>query len=480
MNTPLVKALMDYTAQKPLPFHMPGHKGGRLYPQSFIDSLPAADMTEVPGLDNLQAPEGAIKEAQRLAAEAFQSDACFFLVNGSTSGIHSMMLAALRPGDRVIVPRNCHKSVWGGLVLSGAVPVYVQPEYDAEHCLMTHPSPETVKRAVVEHPNAAGMVLTNPDYYGMCPHLRKIRDILAVHGMLMLVDEAHGAHLVFHPELPPSGAQCGADLWVQSAHKTLPAFTQAAYLHAGINSRDLSPSQRRIEIGRLTQVHHMLQSTSPSYLLMASLDWARGYMEEYGEYALDKLLEHLAWARGELKTLGIDTMEGYSRPEIYGMDPTRLVLDVSGLGLTGYEGERILRRAGVQVEMSDLHRLVLICTVADQKADFVKLVDACRSLSLNRGERVQKRNILSISREIPKQMLSPKEAFEKTMEYVPLKEANGRICAGLVGAYPPGIPRFCPGEQIDRAGIEELLEIKAWGGHLFGLAENDRIPVIAE
>lgn len=490
MNTPLVNALMNYAAQKPIPFHMPGHKGGRLYPPSFTGSLPAADMTEVPGLDNLQAPEGAIKEAQRLAAEAFQSDACFFLVNGSTSGIHTMMMTAFQPGDKVIIPRSCHKSIWGGLVLSGAVPVYIQPEYDAERCLVTHVSPEAVKKTVEEHPDAAGMVLTNPDYYGMCPHLKEIRGILNEHGMLMLVDEAHGAHLVFHPGLPPSSAHCGADLWVQSAHKTLPAFTQAAFLQAktGLQRYKADFAEKRvnvsarneIDIGRLAQVHHMLQSTSPSYLLMASLDWARGYMEEHGKYALDKLLEHLAWTRKELKALGIDTMEGYSRPEIFMTDPTRLVLDLSNLGLTGYEGEHMLREAGVQVEMSDLRRLVLICTVADEKADFEKLIAACRSLSTYRGERAQMRNYLSISREIPRQMLSPKEAFEKTMEYVPLKEANGRICAGLVGAYPPGIPRFCPGEWIDAAGIGELREIKAWGGHLFGLLENDKIPVIAE
>jgi lysine decarboxylase len=499
MNTPLVNALMDYFSQKPLPFHMPGHKGGRTYPQWFAGSMPAVDMTEVPGLDNLQAPEGAIKEAQRLAAEAFQSDACFFLVNGSTSGIHIMMMSAFRPGDKVIIPRNCHKSVWGGLVLSGAVPVYIQPEYDAERCLITHVAPETVMRAVEEHPDAAGMVLTNPDYYGMCPHLKEIRDILDSHGMLMLVDEAHGPHLVFHPGLPPSGSQCGADLWVQSAHKTLPALTQAAYLQARKRSQKSGRSikykeyetgmagkmaetrfGREIDIGRVTQVHHMLQSTSPSYLLMASLDWARGYMEEHGKYALDKLMEHLDWTRKELTALGMDTMKDYKRPEIFAMDPTRLVLDLSGLGLTGYAGEELLRKAGVQVEMSDLRRLVLICTVADMAEDFEKLVEACRSLPSYSSERAHITNNLSISREIPRQMLSPKEAFERTKEYVPLKEAGGRICAGLAGAYPPGIPRFCPGEWIDAAGIEELLEIKAQGGHLFGLVENDLVPVIAE
>ena len=501
METPLVDALLDTIAQKPVSFHMPGHKGGRLFPPSFSGNLSAMDMTEIPGLDNLQAPEGVIREAQKLAAEAFRSDACFFLVNGSTSGIHIMMMSAFQPGEKVILPRNCHKSVWGALVLSGALPVYVQPEYDEERGLTTHAAPEAIRRTAEEHPDARGMVLTNPDYYGMCPHLKEIRRILDEHDMLMLVDEAHGAHLIFHPGLPPSAAQCGADLWVQSAHKTLPALTQTAYLQARLfpgggerpgntdrvkssgnigGGRSRRGSRRAIDFDRLAQVHRMLQSTSPSYLLMASLDWARGYMEERGKCALDKLLENLAWTRKELKALGIDTMEDYRRPEIFRTDPTRLVLDLSDLGLTGYAGERILREAGVQVEMSDLHRLVLICTVADEKADFEKLVRACRSLSAHKGEMGRKGNHLSISREIPKQMLSPKEAFEKTREYIPLQSAKGRICAGLVGAYPPGIPRFCPGEWMDAAGIGELLEIRARGGRLFGLSGDDRIPVVAE
>ena len=222
----------------------------------------------------------------------------------------------------------------------------------------------------------------------------------------------------------------------------------------------------------------MLQSTSPSYLLMASLDWARDYMAEQGKAALDRLLGNLEWTRAELRDLGIETMENYRRPEILGMDPTRLVLDLSDLGRTGYEGEQMLREAGVQVEMSDAHRVVLITTVADEKADFEKLVRACRSLSAHPRKTGRKGNSLSISREIPEQMLSPKETFGKSKEYVPLKRANGRICGGLVGAYPPGIPRFCPGERVDAAGIEELLETEERGGHLFGLIGKDRIPVL--
>jgi arginine/lysine/ornithine decarboxylase len=357
MHMPLVSKLREYILNQPVPFHMPGHKGGRKFPDG-LPFLPKMDLTEVPDLDNLQAPEGVIREAQQLAAKAFQSEACFFLVNGSTSGIHIMMMASLLPGEQVLVPRNCHKAVWGGLILSGAKPVYIQPEYDVERGLVTHVTPQAVEGAIDENPAIKCMIITNPDYYGLSPHLMEIRNILSKRDIKLLVDEAHGSHLIFHPDLPPSASQCSADIWVQSAHKTLPAFTQSSYLHIGNGSGNTDSKY----FDKVSQVHRIMQSTSPSYLLMASLDWARAYMAENGRESLDKLLEHLTWVRRELSTLEIDTMENYRRPEIFQTDASRLVLDISNLGLTGFEGEEVLRRAGVQVEMSDFHRLVLVCT----------------------------------------------------------------------------------------------------------------------
>lgn len=477
MNMPLVSKLMEYISNQPAPFHTPGHKGGRVFPDR-LPLLPRLDLTELPGLDNLQAPEGVIREAQQSAARAFRSDACFFLVNGSTSGIHIMMMSAFLPGDQVLVPRNSHRSVWGGLILSGAQPVYIQPEYDVQRDLATHVSPREVEQAAEDNPELAGMIITNPDYYGLCPHLSEIRMILSKHRIRMLVDEAHGAHLIFHPDLPPSAAQCGADLWVQSAHKTLPALTQSAYLH--VRSGSHSQYTESAFIDRVSQVHRMMQSTSPSYLLMASLDWARAYMEEHGREVIDRLLENLFWTRKELQAMGIDTMEDYCRTEIFQTDASRLVLDVSQLGRTGFEAEEILRQAGVQVEMSDSRRMVLICTIADRKDEFRRLVEACRILSQAKGKSDKEIKKVSISREMPRQVLSPKEAFERKKELIPLKEAKGRICGDLVGAYPPGIPRFCPGELIDCQGIEELLENQAKGARLFGLAEARLIPVLAE
>ncbi len=449
---------------------MPGHKGGKQVSPSCFNLGWPYDLTEIPGTDNLHAPTGAIKEAQELAARAFRSDACFFLVNGTTSGVHMMLLAAARPGDTVIIPRNCHKSVWDALVLSGARPVYVWPGYDEERALATQVAPEAVRQAVAENPGASAMMVVNPSYYGLAPRLEEICGILDEYGIVSLVDEAHGTHFVFHPSLPKSAADCRADLWAQSAHKTIPALTQASYLHA---------RRGKVDLNRLQRIHSMLTTTSPSYLLMASLDWARAYMEEKGRAEIDRLLTIIADVKKQLRQLGIDTMDDYARPEVEGMDGTRLVLDLGELGLTGIEGEAILRKRGVQVEMSDMRRVVCICTVADTKEDFDRLIGACRALWEHRKQAMDKGIKLSISREIPRQEMSPKEAFYRKTEYIPLEASPGRICAGIVGAYPPGIPAFCPGELIGKGGITELLEIKVMGGRLFGVMDG-LIPVIEE
>jgi len=471
MKTPLVQAVLDYVNENTARFHMPGHKGGKLVSPSCFNLSWSYDLTEIPGTDNLHAPAGAVKEAQELAARAFGSDACFFLVNGTTSGVQMMLLATIGPGDTVIVPRNCHKSVWDALVLSGARPVYVWPGYDEERDLATQVSPEDVRLAIEQNPQAGAMMIVNPSYYGLAPRLEEICSILDEHGIVSLVDEAHGTHFVFHPGLPKSAADCKADLWAQSAHKTIPALTQASYLHA---------RRGRVDLNRLRHIHSMLTTTSPSYLLMASLDWARAYMEVTGRRETDRLLDIIADAKRKLRQLGIDTMDGYTRPEVESMDGTRLVLDLRDLGLTGFEAEVVLRRHGVQVEMADMRRLVCICTVADTQADFERLIGACRVLWDQRRQPRDKGIKLSISREMPRQEMSPKEAFYRKTAHIPLEASPGRVCAGIIGAYPPGIPAFCPGELIDKGGIAGLLEIKAMGGRLFGLTEDGLIPVLAE
>ena len=468
VQMPLVDALTAYIGEGLEPFHMPGHKGGKGFSMPFKELLLSMDQTEVPGLDNLHGPEGAIRDAQQYAARAFGSDACFFLVNGSSAGIHGMLQAAAAPGEKLLIPRNAHKSVWDGLVITGAQPIYLQPEMDEAQGLAGQITPAQVHQALEQHPDIKGLLLVHPNYYGMGGDIHGIAAVLHAHGKLLLADEAHGAHFSFHPALPPSAGTAGADAWVQSAHKTLPALTQSAYLHL---------RKGRINADRLTAALRMMQSTSPSYLLMASLDYARAYMETEGYERLDQVISHLFFVRKSLEDLGIGAHTRYNGSSICWMDPTRLVLDVSDLNCTGFEAERILRGHGVQPEMSDISRVVCICTAADTKISFERLIAACRAL--RRDPCLHKKTqVLSFSREIPEQVLTPREAFYCSWEWLALEQAQGRICAGLAGAYPPGIPRFCPGERLDWIGIEELLHQRSQGAQFFGLDGAGRVPVV--
>lgn len=471
IRIPLMETLIQYAKQNITSFHMPGHKGGRGFPREFLSNLGQMDVTEIPGMDNLYQPKGIILEAQQMAAKAFGAERSFFLVNGSTCGIHSMIMAACKPGDRLLIPRNSHKSVWPAMILADVRPIYIQPEYDSCNLMTTQISVEQVEKALDNNPDAAGLLLVHPNYYGMCSRIGQIEKLIHDRKKLLLVDEAHGAHFVFHPHLPLSSGEVGADMWVQSAHKTLPAFTQAAYLHTQGN---------RVDEKRVSQILSMVQTTSPSYLIMASLDWARGFMVGRGRELIDELLTQLQRIKKKLKNqLGLSTIDIYKRREEIGaIDPTRLVLDVRNLGLTGYEAERILREAGVQAEMSDICRVVFICSVADNEDAFNALFRACKELTARGGTQKFTYKPMSISREIPKQMMSPRKAFYSIIENIPLKESIGRICAGMIGAYPPGIPHFCPGELIDREGVEELLAIHRWGGNLFGMIDNTLVPVV--
>jgi len=469
---PLVKALFDYIKEDITRYHMPGHKGGQGFSREILDNLAQMDVTEVPGLDNLHSPQGAIYNAQKLASKAFGSDETWFLVNGSTSGIHAMIMAACPPGSSLIVPRNCHKSVVNALIMGDISPIYVLPEYDQERELITQVSPQAIQEALEGNPNAEGVLLVSPNYYGMCPNVEEIATIVHNEGKVLLVDEAHGAHFPFNPRLPSSAGELGADLWVHSAHKTLPSFTQTAYLHQKGN---------RVDKDRVSRILSMNQTSSPSYIFMVSLDWARHIMETKGHELLDNLIDNLDKVRQQLEKIGISSINKSLRSEVVALDPTRLVLDFKELGLTGYQAEKLLRdQEGLQIEMSDHRYGVLICTVADTMSDLRKIVQACQNLWEKHRKNKNFHFPMSISREIPKQMMSPRQAFYSKIQKIPLNESQGRIAAGTIGAYPPGIPRYCPGELIEKDGIEELISIHRKGGTLFGVDQENYIEVVVE
>ena len=465
---PIYNSIKNYINTEPLAFHMPGHKMGRLFPLKSEEIL-SIDLTEIPGLDNLHYPSGPIQEAQELAAQAFLSDKTYFLVNGSTCGIYSMIAAMCRPGDKLIVARDCHKSVIAGMVLAGVTPVYIKPVYNSHFGISTYLDPLIVEETVRNNPNAAGIMITRPNYYGICSDIDKIINVAHSYNMPVAVDEAHGAHLSFNDSLPKSSMQSGADICVQSAHKTLPALTQCSYLHI---------KGRRIDRDRLEYYTRIFQTTSPSYVFMASLDCARAMMQQQGKQLLDKLLKMLDTARVSLSDInGINVIQKTNIDNCL-LDQTRLVINSKEAGISGYEMERLLRRNfNIQVEMSDYYNIVCIATIADMAADFESLVSAVRVCA---GQVSNKPlpDIGFVSASIPVQSLELKEIPYCLGEYVDIENAVNRTCIDSLTPYPPGIPLICPGELINRDSLNIMLDIKRAGGIINGLTDDNKIRVV--
>lgn len=468
--TPIYDSLVKYSDSKPVTFHMPGHKLGKGIPARFLKSLHLLDVTEIPGTDNLHFPMEAIKEAQELAAEAFGAMKTFFLVNGSTCGVHAMLMTVCRPGDKLIVARDCHRSVIGGMLLARVRPVYVMPGYNKAFGIPSIISAEAVETALKEHPEAIGVFITRPNYYGVCSDIEEIARIVHSYGKLLLVDEAHGSHLRFSEKLPVCAMDAGADMCVQSAHKTLPAFTQSAYLHVGSD---------RIDLDKLRFNMSLLQTSSPSYILMAFLDVARAVMEQDGSESLGALLEDVEIFDKELEkvselTLLKDTHIGNAE-----LDKTRVVIKTSAAGLTGYETERILREEfNIQVEMSDYNNIVGIATISDTKTDLTRLSDALGEISKSFSNMSPLADINIGETIIPEQKIALDGLNCVKGRSIPFQEAEGFISLGLITPYPPGIPLICPGEIITGEVVEYINNIIEAGGNITGLSDSREIKVV--
>jgi len=470
-NVPLYRAVRQYSHSNPIPFHMPGHKLGKGIPYEFIEALAMLDVTEIAGTDNLHHPEGPIREAQMLAAEAFGADRTYFLVNGSTCGIMAAILTLCMPGDKIIVGRDCHKSVINGIILAGAHPVYVKPEFDNNFGISTIIEPLAIEEALNKHPDAVGVFITRPNYYGICSDIEEIARIVHGNGKILVVDEAHGAHLNFSEKLPGSSVRLGADICIQSAHKTLPAFTQGAYLHVRSSDVDLEKLEFNLRI---------LQTTSPSYIIMVMLDIAREIMAKSGERLIDNLLHEIRAFRKQIDTL--KNVDMFSNDSIISgeHDETRIVLNFKKLGKTGYDVDRILRNEyNIQIEMADFYNAVCIATVADRKEDFEKLCWAVSEISARFAGNPPLPDSIIKEFEIPRLVLTPKEAVMNKGETVPLDKAVGRICKSVVTPYPPGIPIICPGEMITKNAVERIYIILKAGGIVNGLETKEEICVVS-
>lgn len=431
------------------------------------DNICAIDLTPMPGIDDLLQPTESIKEAQQLAAEAWGADHSFFLINGSTSGNQCMMMTAVNPGEKIAVPRNSHKSMLGGLVMSGAEPIYMQPEVDEElrmdHCV----TPETVSRTLAEHPDVAAVYLVSPTYYGVAADLATIERLVHAAGKLLLVDEAWGPHFHFHPALPLSATAAGVDLCINSTHKMLSAFSQCAMLHQ---------RGERVRLDRLTAVLKMFLSTSPNLPMVASLDVARKQMATEGEALLTRTIALAQETRALLNEIpGVYCFgeELRGRKGVFDLDPTKITVTVRGLGYTGYEASEVLRRRhNIQVELADLFNVVALFTIGTTRDAAERFVQAFREMARDDREldmfapsgileqRLRRGNFHLPA--VPRMRMLPRAAFLADTEFVKFRESVGRICAETLTPYPPGIPVIAPGEEITAEIVDYVrLELKA-------------------
>lgn len=458
-ETPLFNALMEYVDRDTLPFHVPGHKKGVGIDEEFKNFIGAnpfkIDVTVFKQVDSLHHPTGPIKKAQELAADAYGAEASFFSIHGTSGAIQAMIMSAVNDGDKIIVPRNVHKSITAGIILSGAIPVFMQPELDKKLGIAHGVPPATVKSTLKEHPDAKAVLIINPTYYGVATDLKEIVEIVHNHNIPLLVDEAHGPHLAFSDKLPLSALEAGADICAQSTHKIIGSLTQASLLH--VNSKYISPK-------RVQQILNLMQTTSPSYILMASLDCSRRQIALHGTELLQSTVDLCAYTRSEINKIpGFYCFgeEVLGKPGSYSFDSTKLTISCRELGITGFELDMILsNKYYIQMELSDFYNVLAVGSFGDTKEGMDRLLKALKEISSEYfGTKESIQDFLDIPA-IPKKILNPREAFYSDKISIPLKESLGKISGEFLLAYPPGIPLLCPGEEVTQDVLNYVEDLK--------------------
>ncbi len=468
-RAPIYEALERFRRMRIVPFDVPGHKHGRGNPE-LVELLGAKcvgiDVNSMKPLDNLCHPVSVIREAEELAAEAFGASHAFLMVGGTTSAVQSMILSCCKKGDKIIMPRNVHKSVINSLVLCGAKPVYVNPDVDQHLGISLGMKVEQVEKAIEDNPDAVAVFVNNPTYYGICSDLKTIVKHAHEKGMKVLADEAHGTHFYFGENLPVSAMEAGADMASVSMHKSGGSLTQSSFLliNKGINA------------GHVRQIINLTQTTSGSYLLLSSLDISRRNLVMRGKNSFAKLVELADYARAE-----INKIEGYyafskeiiNGSSIFDFDTTKLSVHTLDIGLAGIEVYDILRdEYDIQIEFGDLGNMLAYLSIGDRRQEVERLVSALSDIK--RRYKKDKTGMLSQEYIPPKVVMTPQDSFYAQKESLPLKNAKGRICSEFVMCYPPGIPILAPGEEITDEIIQYILYAKEKGCSLTG-PEDEKI-----
>lgn len=478
ISMPLIEAMLQYKSEDVYPLHTPGHKGGRGMQRLLRQELGASvqmDVSLMSELDDIHEPETYIKEAQELAARTYGSDACFWAVNGTSQAIHAMLLTALNPGEKLLLPRNAHRSVAGGLVLGGIEAVYLQPEYQPEFGIQMQVTVQQIEAALAQDSKIKAVLLTSPNYYGVAADVQAIADCCHAHNAVLLVDEAHGPHLGFSELLPPSALQCGADACAQSTHKILGAMTQCSMLHV---------QGARLDLQRAADVMSLLTTTSPNYLLMASLDAARAQVQAYG----GEMAAAAVQAAAKLRRLcaaysGLRVMEAADCGGLQ-LDSTKVTVNFAVWGYTGVEVGELFREARVAVELVDAYNVLFLVTYADVTTDYDEAL--ARIAAVLDKMQAQKRAPLQLAAaaQVPQTqaVLPLREVFYRAKKAVPLAQAIGKICGEQVSFYPPGIPVLLPGELVTEEIIAYCRAQKELGLPVSGPADSSlqTIRVIAD
>lgn len=462
-RAPILEALEKMKGERLVPFDVPGHKHGKgnLALTEFLgQKCLSVDVNSMKMLDNLCHPVSVIKEAQELAAEAFGAAHAYFMVGGTTAAVQSMVLSVCKRGDKIILPRNVHRSVINIMILCGAIPVYVNPDMDNRLGIALGMRLSEVEKAIVENPDAKAVLVNNPTYYGICSNLKGITDLAHAHGMKMLVDEAHGTQFYFDKDLPMTAMEAGADMAAVSMHKSGGSLTQSSFLLIGPEMNE----------GYVRQIINITQTTSGSYLLLSSLDISRRNLALHGQEIFDKVKELVEYARKEINQIGdyyAYSKELVNGDSVFDFDITKLCVNTLPVGLAGIEVYDLLRdEYDIQTEFGDLGNILAYVSVGDRPRDIERLVSALAEI--RRLYKKDRSSLMSAEYINPTVMFSPQEAFYSEKQSLPLAQCENRVCAEFVMCYPPGIPILAPGELITRSILDYIAYAKDKGCSLTG------------
>ncbi|MBQ8133316.1 MAG: aminotransferase class I/II-fold pyridoxal phosphate-dependent enzyme [Clostridia bacterium] len=476
-RAPIFEALSEYRENRIVSFDVPGHKQGKGNPEltEFLGKqCMSVDVNSMKPLDNLCHPVSVIKEAEELMADAFRAAHAFFMVNGTSSAVQAMVMSVCKRGDKIIMPRNVHRSSINALIVCGAVPVYVNPGLNRRLGIPLGMSVESVRNAIKENPDAKAIIVNNPTYYGICSNLREIVKLAHAAGMKVLVDEAHGTHFYFGDYMPLSAMSVGADMAAVSMHKTGGSLTQSSALLLG---KDINP-------GYVRQIINLTQTTSASYLLLSSVDIARRNLALNGKKIFETVTSLASYGIREINKLG--GLYAFSRElingdDIFDFDPTKISVHTRDIGLAGIEVYDILRdRFDIQIEFGDIGNILAIVSVGDRILNVERLISALYEIK----RLYTKSPVGMLDHEYikPHVVCSPQEAFYSEKKQLPLDETLDKVCAEFVMCYPPGIPILAPGELITKDALEYIKYAKIKGCNLTGAEDmnTDKINIITD